>query len=70
MKTSIVNVVIKCIVQHEDVDDPADILSYANYEIAVEPNPSQEMPKIIWTEMLSAKNLGECHPTEFFLLNK
>ena len=69
MKTSIVCATIKCVVQHEDAQDPEDVLNEANYEVAIEPDEGQETPKIIATEMTDTDNLGECHPTQHYLLD-
>ncbi len=70
MKTSIVYATIKCVVQHEDDQDPEDVLAEANYEVAIELDEGQETPKIISTEMTETENRGECHPTEHYLLNQ
>lgn len=68
MKTSIVYTTIKCIVHHEDDQDPEDVLCEANYEIVVEPDDGKQTPMIVETEMVEAESHGECHPTEHYLL--
>lgn len=68
MKTSIVYTTIKCIVRHEDDQDPEDVLCEANYEVVVEPDEGKQTPMIVETEMVETENRGECHPIEHYLL--
>ncbi len=65
MKTSIVYVTIKAVVQHEDDTDPAELVGEADYNLSLSP----EDGKIIDTEMVDAEDKGECHPTEHYLLD-
>lgn len=70
MKTSIVYATVKCVVSHEDDQDPEDVLCEANYSIAIEPDEGKQTPKIVSTEMTETENKGECHPTEHYLLEE
>ena len=62
MKTSIVYATVKCVVVHEDDQDPEDVLCEADYGIVIEPDEGKQTPKIVSTEMTETENKGECHP--------
>lgn len=65
MKTSIVYVTVKCVVEHDDDQDPAYAMCDADYNVSFQQRHSA---KVIDTEMTETNNMGECHPTEHFLL--
>lgn len=67
MKTSIVYLTIKCIVRHDEDDDPEELMCEADYRVDLE--PEGQLPHIIATEMMEAENRGECDPDEYFLLD-
>lgn len=67
-QTSIVYVTFKCVVLHEEDQDPGDVLCDANYAIAIEPTEGQITPQILATEMMETENRGECDPMDHFSL--
>lgn len=64
MKTSIVYVTIKCVVQHPDNEEAEDVVNESDYSIT----PSGDDCKVLDTEMVEVEDRGECHPTEHYLL--
>jgi len=67
MKTSIVYCTFKTIIRHEDADDPEDLLEELDYSLKLKPLEN-DVPVILETELVLTDNVGECHPTEYYLL--
>lgn len=55
VKTSVIKVIVNVTVQHEDGQDPVDVINECNYDFAIEPDKGKQTPLIVNTELV------ECH---------
>lgn len=60
MKTSIVYIQVRCIVQHGDELLPEDVINEADCAV--------RSPNVITSSVEEVDVRGECHPTEHYLL--
>ncbi len=59
VKTSVIKVTVNVTVQHEEGQDPFDVISECNYEFAIEPDEGKQTPLIVNTELVEYHTIQE-----------
>lgn len=63
-----VDVSVRVLVQHDNDQDPEDVIAECDYDFTIEPDDGKATPKIVETEITEADTVGEADPETHALL--